>query len=41
MRIDQSLGAHDGAPPTARGPGSIPFTLVVNGETRAIDSSRG
>jgi hypothetical protein len=34
MRIDQPLGARDVAPATLPGPGSLPFTLAVNGEAR-------
>jgi xanthine dehydrogenase YagT iron-sulfur-binding subunit len=36
MQVDQSLGARDGTPPTAQGPGPVTVTLDVNGERRVI-----
>jgi xanthine dehydrogenase YagT iron-sulfur-binding subunit len=38
MRIDQPLGARDGAPAMLRGPDAVPLTLVVNGEPRTLDA---
>jgi xanthine dehydrogenase YagT iron-sulfur-binding subunit len=36
MQVDRSLGARNGAPSAARGPGPVPVTLDVNGERRVI-----